>query len=758
MTTLHPLASLEAWLRFACGLGVIVAAPGYVWLGRHLSRGDLWFRTYASLAFGLLLAASLGRALSLTGLPLTPLSYLAVALGLGAGLGCLHRYRQVVSGVAGDGDRGTPWLQVALLGGAVLHAAVVIWGIGDHPVPASLHDAPNHAYLTARIAQTGSAAASAVFAPPFGVPAFQYLTGWHTAAALIARTANLAPYIAAWMLPLTCLFLTAPAAALLWRRCGLPLGAVVGGVYVALAGQAVPLETLYWGGFGLMAGLFAAPLVALLLARFARAAGPWEGLLAGLGVASLIRIHASEAAAVVLLAALVLATAAGPRRPRFAWPGVAAFVAAIFLLAGLEAIQLAKTYQQGRMAAPDHVPWRESLRYATQANGVFLSAQILLAGGVVAALRRRRVRPVALAALALAGLVVAIQSLGEVRLVQWLASPFYREAGRVQALQYLLVPPLVALPPALLYRLLAPSGRLARWVGGAVAVLAVALVLREPLQQRYVPALRGTWLHEQTNFADDEYRTACQIAAVVPDTCRVANFWDDGSAWAMHVSGREFICPAGWATGVPHTRHWREASAGLVQDPWPDVTLELPALGVTHVWVSDLRVPRDDVRFRREVFDRDPRFTPVLRGEHVALYRIGWDDGGGWTKTDGTVAYGAGWGGPEPWGRWIQAAHASLLVTVPPAGRPLFLVLAIAPHELQDQPQAGTIACGADTLGRFTVAGAPWIWQEVAVPLPPALAGRAVGIDVSLAHVWQGTDVDPRPFGSPVQRVFVATR
>ncbi len=102
----------------------------------------------------------------------------------------------------------------------------------------------------------------------------------------------------------------------------------------------------------------------------------------------------------------------------------------------------------------------------------------------------------------------------------------------------------------------------------------------------------------------------------------MANLWDDGSAWAMHVSDRRFLLPCAWDLKTPEGGSLHQVAAGLAQEPWPEATARvLRAHSIGYLYVSD-GVWRKGSGLRRADFDSDPRFEAMLVGRESTLYRI----------------------------------------------------------------------------------------------------------------------------------------
>jgi len=69
----------------------------------------------------------------------------------------------------------------------------------------------------------------------------------------------------------------------------------------------------------------------------------------------------------------------------------------------------------------------------------------------------------------------------------------------------------------------------------------------------------------------------------------------------------------------------REAVAGLMQRPWPAASRALSGSGVEYLYISDVRLSRDDESCTRHRFRQDARFEEVLEGGDDSLFRIRWD-------------------------------------------------------------------------------------------------------------------------------------
>jgi hypothetical protein len=273
---------------------------------------------------------------------------------------------------------------------------------------------------------------------------------------------------------------------------------------------------------------------------------------------------------------------------------------------------------------------RHRLGYALEqyvnAGNTPAGLRALMYAGVVTALFMRGTRRPAAVSLLLGALFVVL-AVRHDPLSRRGAFLFYGQPARVLYLQYFFLPVLGALPLLWLWRRIAERQpvrvRTVLLLGAAAACIAAILVPGYPHVVRNMRSQAGA-----VPFTEAEYRLARRIPDVVRPGGLIANYWDDGSTWAMHVSGRRFLQPLSWRLRDPQGRLLRDAALALADRPWPDGAAALRALGVTHLYVSDLRWSGGDpLPVSRALFDADPRFEPVLRGGRAALYRILWNEG-----------------------------------------------------------------------------------------------------------------------------------
>jgi len=625
MHSVHPLADPVLWARWLAAVAALLWLPGQLLAGRWLRGLEPAGRAVASLGAGLLLVPLLGPLLEWAGLPLTPAVYLPAALVVAGGSGLFRAHRTAVAAWSGGLEPLGRSAQAAVLAAALLTAVLVLWGHRDFVAPPHVHDAGNHAWLVARVAATGSLRAGAMFDPQTGVPAVGYLPGWHGAAALVARLSGVAPYVSAWFLPLLLLAATPVALSLLWRAWGVPVVAAPVAAFAVAVNQFVPGGVLGWGGFGQLAGFCLVPIVTLALRAALAVPSAWSGLGAGLLLAALLRVHASEALVVLGAAALAwpalpaaLRRAGHGRRPR---AGLFA-AAALAIAAGPDVWRLAHDYA-GRIPDGPRPPLAgvgPSLERWLAAGGHPFGLKALTALGLLLSWRAAPWRRLGAAALGCAALFIALASVGD-PVSWWLATPFYAEAPRVLYLQLYLLPPLLALPLLHLRGALAARGG-ARFAGAAATAL-VMMALASA-----VPGVLRNYRHMRAAvpFGAGEYALARRLPETVGPAGLVADYWDDGGVWAMHVSGRRFLIGCSWRLFDASGRDLRETARGLLARPWPHEVRALRARGLDHVWVSDQFVPGPDAPPpARHAFDADPRFVAMDRGGEATLYRILWD-------------------------------------------------------------------------------------------------------------------------------------
>ena len=418
--------------------------------------------------------------------------------------------------------------------------------------------------------------------------------------------------MAVWLLPTLAAALLPAALILLWRRLGFTAPvAVLAAFLVPVAGDitaAIPGH----GGLGQFVAMFALVLPVLALARALRSGGLGSAILAGLGLACLLLVHASWTVLTVLLAAIISRrTGAEPAAGRRVW--LAAAVAAVVFLAvtAWDLVPAAGVYKERALNPDDRLPLVTCLRMVTRSAGAWWGLELVVVGAIVAGLVRRGTRPVAVLALALGTLSVTLGAWQDPASMV-LSQPWYQVHSRFFPPLALLLAPLVAV---LIWRL----ARLPDRRTPLVATLLVTL-LAAPAWWR----LEGPTKAGHVYFTDDDARLARELAAVTGEDAVVANWRNNGSCWAMHLSGRRFLTGANWILGEEEGFDHREAVKGLAQGWGNPQVRALEDLGVTHLHATDhwpfARAPllqRDELRKR-------PYLTPVLDGEHTTYFAIDW--------------------------------------------------------------------------------------------------------------------------------------
>jgi hypothetical protein len=615
-----PLLDPLLWLRALTALALVAWLPGHLVVGRWLEGRRPFDRLVLAVAGGLCLPFLYHAGPGRLGLPLAPWTYLPFVALLAGAAQLVRPWRRVVAAwtaqVAPAGAAGRAAAGV----GICLGLLVVLLGQGTLPAPPHVHDASNHAWITLRVVEAESLDPAVVVGDGPGFLDLPYAPGIHATAALTARLGGVAPYVAVWMVTLAVLVLVPVAWALLWRAFGLPATAAALGLLLATANPLGPAGILNWGGFGQVAGFLLVPAGALSVAAVWRRPGPAQGLAAGALLGGIAFVHFSEVLVALGAAVLVAASAGGtaaPPRPTRRLVGLTGLLLGATAVAAPELGPLARAYGPLVVeAAPGTKAFGDALERLWRAGGRDLH-QALLPLGYGFALARRRSRTVAVVGLLLGAWYLALQSAAD-PLSRALARPFYGQAPRILYLQFYIVPPLMALPLLALHRRLAAAGR-ARLGRAAVALLlATALGLGLP---RVVEVLRSG--REAVPFTADDFRQAVRVGETVPAGEAVANFWDDGSSWAKHVSGTVFLAPAAWAMRGSEHEPFRVLLPRLREDPWPAELARLLARDrVRWLYVSDTVYGDGPDGIRRADFDGDPRFVPAVVGKTSTLYRI----------------------------------------------------------------------------------------------------------------------------------------
>lgn len=622
-----PMTDWAAMARWLGAFALVFVLPGWLLVGRHARGLDGLSRFYLAAAGGLLVTTLISLGLSAVRLPSTPATTLLASLALALGLGFNRRWRRTAAGLADQLGRlgGREALLVVVL--CAGQAAIMLAAFRGYAAPNSIDDASNHAFLVTRVLAEHSLVASRVFAPPYGLPAVPYLSGWHGDAALLAELGRVPAWISTWYLPAWACVLTPLALSLLWRACGLARGAILLGVAFAVANYHQPLNIFSWGGFGAIIGLSLAPFVVLALRAAVRASSAAAGVMAGLGLVAMLHIHASEVFTAILLLFCVWPRrdeSSGARRKlgrALVWGG------AVFVVAGVLPLwQQARVYG-GWTAAEALAPspgWRASLHhFLVFAGGNVPSLRWFVGPGLLAGFLSRRTRRLAWLSLAFLLLYLGLRQVHDpISLV--LSRPYYRQYPRLVYPQMFLLPPLMA---TAVLGVLAWLGRQWRWRGrrwGAVLALgALAYWVLYPgaywsyrnleAQGRLVP------------FSAADARLARDMARELPGDALVANQYGDGSYWAMHISRLRFLDPCGWPLGQREGLHHRPAIARFLERPWPPEVLGLRNLGTGYIYVSDAAQEGVKLPLSRERLDAEPRFRRLLDNGNAAVYRILWD-------------------------------------------------------------------------------------------------------------------------------------
>ncbi|MCP4572297.1 MAG: hypothetical protein GY838_08075 [bacterium] len=601
----HPLTDPIVWVQTLSGAALVLGLPGWWLLGRHV-RASLPARLVLSMAAGFLAVAGAGLLGGHLGLPLLPWPWFALAAAAGFGLGRWPAYRATAADLLGEDGDLAPGQWLAVLAACLLTAAVLVALQADLPVPASRHDAGNHAFMTWRILETGHTSPDAIFAPPWGQPSRPYFTGWHAASALVAWWSRLPAWTATWLLPSLAAALLPASLALVWRRLGFAAPTAVLAAFLVPGAGDITAAIPGHGGLGQFVAMFALVLPVLALARALRSGRNGAAILAGLGLACLLLIHASWTVMAVILAALCVRRA-GSRGWRTAGLALAAFL----LVTVWDLVPAAGVYRERGLNPDDLLPLGECLRLVARSVGAWWGLEVVVVVALLTGLLGRATRPVAGFALFLGALSVALGAWQDpVSMV--LSQPWYQVHTRFFPPLALLLAPLVA---TLTWRLAQVPGRRTP----LVAVLLVALLATPAVWRLQGPAAAG-----DVYFLDDDARLARDLAEVVAEDAVVANWRNNGSCWAMHLSGRRFLMGANWILGEDEGFDHREAVKGLARGWWNPGVRALRDLGVTHLHATDHWPFERAPVLQRDALRRRPYLTPVLDGEHTTVFAIDW--------------------------------------------------------------------------------------------------------------------------------------
>jgi hypothetical protein len=620
MHTALPLTSTLLWIRFALGAIALVWLPGHLLAGRWLREQDALSRCVVSISVGLVLPFVYFALAGRLGLPFRPLYYLPVVLILGGLSSLWSAYRLAIANWSENLGALGRVEGMAAASAVLLSFLLLLAGFSQMPAPPHIHDASNHAWLTLRIVETASLDAARINGDLAGRVGVGYLPGLHASAALIARLCRVAPYVSVWMLTLLLCAMIPAAWSLLWRGWGVPPLALSLALLLCAANPLGPGGILGWGGFGQIAGFFLVPVGALAVRSVWRKPSVPSGLVAGIFLGGLVFLHASEVG-VALGAALLCLDGRIHRHLR----GGLVMLAAILVLCGPEVWHVATDYPRAIASEPPlRKEFLDSLTRLWRAGGRGIVFQVLLPAAWILGLRTAWARRLALTSLVLGAFYLLLQTLAD-PFTRLLATPFYRQAPRILYLQFYFLPPLLALPlTKILRRARAGSKANAGFIfktsflRGLVGGLLLAALV--PGLTRVLENYRSC--RSLVPFTVDDYRHAQALRALVPDGAMVANLWDDGSVWAMHVSERPFLQPCAWPLISPSGKSLHELSRGLADDPWPQETVRLlQRLRIHYLYVSD-GVWGKGSGLRRKDFDDDARYQILLAGSHSTLYAI----------------------------------------------------------------------------------------------------------------------------------------
>jgi hypothetical protein len=512
--------------------------------------------------------------------------------------------------------------QVVLVLNCIVVFVLLLLGFGSLSAPPHVHDASNHAALVSQILTNGSMAADKIWTGLAGRPARLYFPGWHAGAALIAQTGGVAAYVSCWFFPFFFMSLLPASLVLLWRSFRVPLAGLLLGSLLVATNKHLPGSIWSWGGFGQIVGIYLVPPVTVLILGAWRVRSVYGGVFVGFVIFSLMQIHAAE-----IMVVLVLAGIAG-RLQGLGWVGVRlplAVIATWVTAAGSQAWTIGQSYSV--LKSSQHLGESVSLATAVEdfigVGGRAGGLKPLVILGLLLGFVDRRFRPLAWISL-ICGLLYLTIAVYQDPVSRVISIPFHQQAARILYLQIYVMPPLMALPAIWLYRMGAGIGSV------RVAKVVVSFLLILALQSAFSSVVKSyRSYHESVPFTAETYRFARRLESVSFEDSFIANFWDDGSTWAMHVSGHRFLLPCSWPLLLADGTNSRDVLAGLIADPWPPATRRLRKLGIDHVYVSDeFWPPSRPPLFARDLFATDARFQSVVDGPTASVYKIHWDTGG----------------------------------------------------------------------------------------------------------------------------------
>lgn len=625
-SSMFPLSDALLGIRWLAAFLALVGLPGYLLLGRFLGNWDTTSRLLVSLNSGLFALVLGNLLLSGLGIPLTwgtsgGVVFLAAVL-LGR-LGTHRRFASLLDSQIPPMPRAGGSILAAL---SITLATILIMGQHRFAAPPAFFDPNNHSFLVKGILDSRSVNAARIFSGSFAPPAVPYLVGWHGVAAMVADLSRVAPYVSAWYFSVAIAVSYPLAFSLLWRMFGLRPGAVVIATVLMSACFYLPVSIYQWGGFGAIIGMGLLPLLILLFRTAWRHHTITAAAAAALGLVAMIHVHTTE----VFVALFFLGAALQPNAVDTAtWTGraraAAVFLGLVFGVGVLPLLGHVAAYNDLVAGMPQaSLPLKNAVEQFVRDTGgtvaplKFIVVLVLAGGWIYGATRRIYVLFIIVFALYL-----SLQAFPN-PVATVLARPFYGQPARL-----LYLSPMLAYPLAGILAARGFGAIFRRWgkrpsMAIALAVTVLAAVFIAWPGWRYSHANLS---HPPNNeiFDGQDYELAIQMRELAGLPARTGNFSADGSIWAMHISGLDFLDPCSWELDGEGSRKTRPVLPHLLDKPWPPEVLHLREMGVEFVWVSDIVIKGGILFLTCQELRDDPRFQVVLENDHSGWFRILWD-------------------------------------------------------------------------------------------------------------------------------------
>jgi hypothetical protein len=448
---------------------------------------------------------------------------------------------------------------------------------------------------------------------------------------LLARLAGLKPHVGAWYLAAFCAALLPLMQTLLWRSFGLRGNVIALAAGFVVANYYVPNNIFSWGGFGQIIGLSLLPWVLVMVRSLVMRPGWPAGVAVGLALVALTHVHTAE---VFLVPFFMFAAwpARGDRAPVGAFLRAGGVALGTLVVAGLLPL-LPSFLEYSKITAHRHLAtspgWQRAwFEFRTFSGGNVPKLGQLVLPGLLIGLVLRTTRRIAILAIVFAYVFFGLRQIHD-PLSLTIGQIFYQQSSRAAYAEIFLVAPLLAAGVFAIIDLIGKAWDRLSWRGFTAVELGILVLVT---MMWLYPGIYWNYRnlenkHHVVPFSLADARLAAQMAVDLPPGARVANQDNDGSFWAMYISGMEFLDPCTWNLGIKEGRSHRDAVSHLLDDPWPPGTLALRDLGTEYLFVSDTALRDSRHPLTREKIDADPRFRSLFRGGDSAVYEVLWSVG-----------------------------------------------------------------------------------------------------------------------------------